>query len=263
MKRFDNSKRILVLVGIMAVIGLAGCGEPASPSYSFRDVSHKQPAFNGPSYHVAGKSVQGRDIKYSVHGNGGEVVFIMGGIHGNEVSSVKIATKLEQVLAEKPYLAAGKTIVVLPVANPDGYAKRTRHNANNVDLNRNFATNNRINNNIYGDRGFTEPESRAIAGILKKYRPGWIVSLHSPLGCVDYDGYAAGLAFRMSRNCDLPVRKLGSRPGSLGSYAGLELGIPIVTFEATGDDDLLDGQRLWAKYGDAIMAAVNYRVYAK
>jgi len=61
----------------------------------------------------------------------------------------------------------------------------------------------------------------------------------------------------------LPVRKLGAKPGSLGSYAGETLRIPIVTFEMPGDASRLDAESLWAKYGNAFVAAVLYPDLAK
>ena len=62
----------------------------------------------------------------------------------------------------------------------------------------------------------------------------------------------------MAEYCDLPIRKLGARPGSLGSYAGETLGIPIVTFEMLQSDAGLSGERLWRRYGKALLAAIVY-----
>lgn len=251
------SAMVFVLAGF-----LTGCQE-ANENYAFRNSIHKKPLFEETKELLAGKSVQGRDIKYTVHGNGSDVVLIIGGIHGNEPAGVKIVQKLDKILNDKPYKAVGKTIVLLPIANPDGYAKNSRYNANNVDLNRNFSTNNRVNSRTNGSKGLTEPESVALFNLINKYNPQKIISIHSPLGCVDYDGPGGVIAYRMSRACDLPVRKLGSRPGSLGSYAGIEKGIPIVTLEATKTDDSLSDDMLWAKYGQAMFTAINHTIYAK
>jgi protein MpaA len=62
----------------------------------------------------------------------------------------------------------------------------------------------------------------------------------------------------MGEHCDLPVKKLGARPGSLGSYAGVTLGIPIITFEMLLNDSQLDTQTLWKRYGKALVAAIVY-----
>jgi protein MpaA len=66
------------------------------------------------------------------------------------------------------------------------------------------------------------------------------------------------LADHMGQYCALPVKKVGARPGSLGSYAGVTLGIPIITFEMTDADSKLDSAALWQKYGRAMLAAIVY-----
>ena len=66
------------------------------------------------------------------------------------------------------------------------------------------------------------------------------------------------LAERMGQYCALPVKKLGARPGSLGSYAGVTLGIPIITFEMLSADSQLNSVALWQKYGRALLAAIVY-----
>jgi len=101
------------------------------------------------------------------------------------------------------------------------------------------------------------------AGLIEIYAPDRIVSIHQPLSCIDYDGPGIALARRMAEHCDLPIKKLGARPGSLGSYAGLTLGIPIITLELPRSADALDEQSLWDKYGAALVAAVAYPEMAK
>jgi protein MpaA len=62
----------------------------------------------------------------------------------------------------------------------------------------------------------------------------------------------------MAEYCDLPVKKLGAKPGSLGSYAGLTLGIPIITLELQQTDSQLAPEPLWRKYANTILAAITY-----
>ena len=97
-----------------------------------------------------------------------------------------------------------------------------------------------------------------IKQVIQQYDPDRIVTLHQPLNCIDYDGPAQMLAQRMGQYCALPVKKLGARPGSLGSYAGVTLGIPIITFEMLPADSQLTSQALWSKYGRAMLAAILY-----
>jgi protein MpaA len=207
---------------------------------------------------TAGYSVKGKFIEYSVFGNGKNTTFIIGAIHGHEPASAVLANELQNYLLKNPEITKNKTVIVLPVANPDGLKANSRYNANGVDLNRNFQAKNRQNNLKYGTHALSEPESDAIFKIISKYRPDKIVSIHQPVKCIDYDGPGLPLAQAMAAVCDLPVKKLGAMPGSLGSYVGLTLGKSIITLELSKSDTHLDGQSLWQKYGQALITAVEF-----
>jgi len=56
----------------------------------------------------------------------------------------------------------------------------------------------------------------------------------------------------------LPLEKLGARPGSLGSYIGLELNMPIITVEMAKEDSKASEAQLWRDYKDMLIEAVNY-----
>jgi len=254
------NKKFTAPVLLSITLAIAGCQQPSRQG-TFADSVRKNPPYAADIRHLtAGKSVRQRDINYTVHGSGKNVTLVIAGIHGDEKAGVVIAHKLDSFLAERPYSVIGRTVVILPIANPDGYIKNTRFNARNIDINRNFATFNRIDNEVNGRGGMTEPESIALAKIINTYNPSKIISLHSTLACIDYDGPSEVVARRMSKKCSLPVKKLGSRPGSLGSYAGLEKKIPMVTVEFTAKDEKLDADRLWAKYEKAILAGIYYEL---
>jgi len=207
---------------------------------------------------VAGYSVQNRPIEYFVIGTGNDITFIMGAIHGDEPASAAVVRTLIEHLKSNPQLLEGRMVILIPVANPDGLAASTRFNARGIDLNRNFEAVNRINKPEYGAAGLDEPESVAIKELLLKYKPDRIISLHQPFACIDYDGPAGDIALKMSQYCDLEVKKLGARPGSLGSYAGVTLGIPIITIELCESDSGLNEEQLWHRYGQMMLAAVMY-----
>lgn len=205
-----------------------------------------------------GTSVQGRSIEAVLRGHGQEIIMILASIHGSEPAGTPLVEELFDKLDDEPSLLDGKTLVVVPVVNPDGFAVGKRHNDRGVDLNRNFPAANREVAERYGTEGLSEPESRAIYELLGRYPPTRIVSIHQPVACVDYDGPAQRLAAAMADVCPLPVRRLGSRPGSLGSYAGVDLRIPIITFELKRGDEKLERRTLWDLYGAALIAFIQF-----
>lgn len=195
-------------------------------------------------------------------GDGEDCVFILATIHGDEDAGTPLVHRLAEHLSHLPDLIEGRRVVLLPVANPDGMARQTRTNANGVDLNRNYPASNYREAADHGSRALSEPESVAIQRVFDEFRPRRIVSIHQMLrsgsACIDHDGPALQLAEAMARHCDLPARKLGGRPGSLGSYAGFTLNIPIITFELPKSAKGLEGASLWARYGNSLLAAIAY-----
>lgn len=210
-----------------------------------------------PAPFTLGRSRQGRPIDAVRLGTGPEVVLILASIHGSEAAGTPLVETLIDHLAARPDLLAGRTVVIVPRVNPDGLAAGDRHNANGVDLNRNFPAGNYAARSTSGDGPLSEPESRGIMALLEEFNPARIVSIHQPLGCIDYDGPGRQLAEAMAAAGDLPVRKLGARPGSLGAYAGETLGIPIITLELPGGASGMPGAVLWEKYGPMLLVAVG------
>jgi len=258
----DRKRLIFPIAAILfGSLLLGGCYKPQSdPTIVTEQQTPPDVILTAPHY-IAGKSVEGRPIEYIVLGHGSDVTFILATIHGNETAGTPLVRRLTRYLRQNPKLLHGRKIVALPVANPDGMANKTRGNVRGVDLNRNFDTANRRNSRRFGRSALCEPESRIIKNLISQYSPNRIVTFHQPLSCIDYDGPARAIALRMARYCDLPVKKLGARPGSLGSYAGLTLGIPIITVELLKGDEKLSSQTLWRRYGKMLTAAVVYPQY--
>lgn len=205
-----------------------------------------------------GYSVEKRPIELYLAGGGPDTIFIFSGIHGNEQAGISLVHRLMDRLHQQSELLEGRKVLIIPIANPDGVARNTRGNARGIDLNRNFAADNRENSAIYGQFALSEPESTLLYDLLETYHPSRIVSIHQPLNCIDYDGPAERLAYHMAAYCPLPVKKLGARPGSFGAYAGETLSIPIITMELLRSDDRLNADELWLKYGMALMASITY-----
>jgi protein MpaA len=251
-KKWAKISTVCVLFGVLV---FAGCVEPVR----FPEIVGELPTVVFPAqYRIVGTSVQNRPIMCLVLGDGLDVTFIMATIHGNEAAGTPLVRRLAAHLRQHPEMLTGRKVVLMAVANPDGMANDSRYNAKGVDLNRNFDAANRVNSKETGLTSLSEPEARVIQQLILEYKPDRIVSIHQPLNCIDYDGPAQMLADRMGQYCALPVKKLGAMPGSLGSYAGVTLGIPIVTFEMTEADSQLNSEALWQKYGRALIAAVVY-----
>jgi protein MpaA len=251
-KKWVRISTLCILFGLLA---FAGCVEPVR----YPEIVGEVPTAVFPSrYRIVGQSVQDRPMLCLELGEGSDVTFIMASIHGDESAGTPLVRRLASYLRQHPATLNRRKVVLMAVANPDGYANKTRYNAKGVDLNRNFEAANRINTRQTGLIPLSEPEALVIKQLILEYKPNRIVSIHQPLSCIDYDGPAQLLANRMAQYCALPVKKIGARPGSLGSYAGVTLGIPIITFEMTEADSKLDSSALWQKYGRALLAAIVY-----
>ena len=143
---------------------------------------------------------------------------------------------------ESDPLPAGLTVVVIPEVNPDGLKAGTRSNSVGVDVNRNFPAKNwrpgsKESRYYPGPKPLSEREAQAIIKAIKKWRPALLISIHAPLKCMNWDGPAEDVSSAMAQAIGFSLCKdIGyETPGSLGSYAGKDREIPIVTFEL-GDD---------------------------
>jgi protein MpaA len=267
-----NRKQQCIIIGcvLFYLLIFSGCYEPEAPPRIVTELS-PSPIISAAQHRIAGTSVRGRPIIYTLLGQGQEVTFILAAIHGNEPAGTPLVRRLIEHLQQNQHLLIGRSVVLLPVANPDGLAAGSRYNANGVDLNRNFDTANRVENSQFGRSALSEPEAQAITQIIRQHNPARIVSIHQvmdtgpeglaimePDGCIDYDGPAATLAEHMAKYCELPMKKLGAHPGSLGSYAGLTLNIPTITLELSYKADALNSTTLWSRYGNALLAAIIY-----
>ena len=253
------SKTISTFIFVVLMAGLFGCGPQEKPKFIIgpRPVRTVRAVQTVDTF-TAGYSVEKRKIDYSVLGTGDDVVLLIATIHGNESAGTPLVRGMIELLKERKDILAKHKIVILPMANPDGYYHNQRYNANGVDLNRNFVAFNRINNERNGPHGLSEPESRIIERLILKFKPDRILSYHEPLACLDYDGPGGQIARAMGAYTDLPVKKLGSRPGSLGAYAGETLGIPIITVEFRPMAKMLSAEQLWAKYSKMTLAAIEF-----
>jgi predicted deacylase len=186
-----------------------------------------------------GQSVEGRPLTLHLFGDAPNPTLILGAIHGNEPTSAAVAQRLiDHLRAHPDDLPKRSAVAILPVANPDGLALKTRTNKNRIDVNRNFPSANwarrRRTQYFGGDQSSSEPETLAILAAFDQLRPARVISIHSmDAPCNNYDGPARHLAQAMSRHNGYPVKdNIGyPTPGSLGNWAGTDRQIPIVTLE--------------------------------
>lgn len=168
-------------------------------------------------------------------------VLLLGGVHGDEYSSVSVMFKWMNTLDK--YHSGLFHWKVAPLINPDGLLqkKSQRMNANGVDINRNFPNNGspyasldywkKITHSDLrrypGPNPASELETQWIISLIKEFEPDVIVAVHAPFGIVDFDGPPKPPTHLGS----LHLKLLGTYPGSLGNYAGLQQQIPVVTVE--------------------------------
>lgn len=191
---------------------------------------------------TVGRSSQGRTL-YSrdvIAPDARIRVLVVGAMHGDELSSASVALHWVQLALQTPSNAHWRFI---PALNPDGLMMRPaqRANANGVDLNRNFPTPNwKRDAKIYweqrtrkdprrwpGPNPLSEPESRYLYDEMERFQPNMIVSIHAPYGVLDFDGPTVP-PDRLGR---LYLDQVGIFPGSLGNFAGVQKGMPVVTIE--------------------------------
>jgi hypothetical protein len=129
-----------------------------------------------PNGQLVGRSLEGRPIYCQVFGEGEDVLWILATIHGNEAAGTPLVAKFVEWLEKNPKELEGRQVVIVPVANPDGFAANIRHNKNDVDLNRNFPAGNfDAEVKTYGSTPLSEPESRALMRVLMQYFPDRII----------------------------------------------------------------------------------------
>lgn len=206
---------------------LAACG--SSPRTAGADPSA--------GWSVIGVSIEGRPIEATTIGRGPRRVLIVGGIHGNEREAAGALGEIERMATDE---SRRVTVRLIRDVNPDGSHAGTRGNARGVDLNRNWPTACFTPRSAHGAAPLSEPETALLIEEIERFAPGLIVVLHSaPSGpFVNFDGPAAPAAEAFARAAAGADPRWHVRPsigyptpGSLGTWAGVERGIPILTIE--------------------------------
>jgi hypothetical protein len=120
-----------------------------------------------------GRSIQGRAIRAVTFGTGPTTVLLWSQMHGDEsTATMSLADLMAWMTSGDPVdeplrrrLAAGLTVVMVPMLNPDGAELFQRENALGVDVNRDA-------------RRLVTPEARALKGLRDSLRPAFGFNLH-------------------------------------------------------------------------------------
>ena len=235
------------------------------------------------------KTKDGHPLIYVVFGLGKNTTVVLGGVHPDEVTPIPIAFRVASYLSSHPEIYAGDTqIVVAPLVNPDGFLKATpsRTNSNGVDLNRNFFTmdwysraldlwekrRQKIASHFPGYFPNSEVETIFQIQLVDHFKPDKILSIHAPLGFLDYDGPGDGMPTTSSqtqkkarqlvnsvseRSKNYKVVDYNFYPGSLGNFAGNERHIPTVTLELESTNPSMV-ETYWDQFLPGIVQSINY-----
>ena len=200
----------LLLIIVSVLYFTADEPKPNGPTITESEVVTKPPT----EQRIIGGSVQNRPIEVYRFGTGETELLYVGGVHGGyEWNSILLAYEFIDYLdANLDTIPDNLTINVIPNLNPDGLYQATglegqfavtditdysmhetgegRFNANNVDLNRNFACNwapestwrGQVVN--AGDAPFSEPEARALRDYVRETEPAAAVFWHSRANAV-------------------------------------------------------------------------------
>ncbi len=234
-------------------------------------------------------TIKGNPLLFISFGTGADATMILSSVHSDEYTPVPMGFRLAKHLAEHPELVSPEQqVIIAPLVNPDGFFldKPTRTNARGVDCNRNFFTLDWYEKSLTwwktlkqkrvphfpGHFPNSEVETVFQVRLIDEFRPDKILSIHAPLGFIDYDGpgdqkpktlsleekQARELAAAISvKSNHYRIVDYSFYPGSLGNFAGHERHIPTITLELeTTDARKVDSY--WKQFLPGLLQAISY-----
>jgi hypothetical protein len=119
------------------------------------------------STEIIGYSEQNRPIYSVAVGKGAIKILIWSQMHGNESTCTKALFDVFNFLklTSSSYILEHCSLVIIPILNPDGAEVYTRHNANNVDLNRDAAQ-------------LSQKESKVLRKVYDAFKPDYGFNMH-------------------------------------------------------------------------------------
>lgn len=212
-----GSLTLLIAVGLLLFLFFSGEETPTPtqpPEAATSTTPTTSPATS--STETIGMSVEGRAIEAYTFGSGEQDLLFVGGIHGGyEWNSIMLAFEMiDSFNRNQINIPDSVTVHIIPNLNPDGLFAATgmegeirlgdeaalgtsmhaagigRFNANDVDLNRNFAckwapeSSWRGQTVSAGTSAFSEPEARALRTYVSLIEPEAAIFWHSQAGNV-------------------------------------------------------------------------------
>ncbi|QDU88497.1 Zinc carboxypeptidase [Pirellulimonas nuda] len=119
-----------------------------------------------------GRSHEGRPITLLGLGRGPKRLLAWSQMHGDEETHTTVLVRLVEWLLSQPTTDAsaaildGLTLGLVPMLNPDGAVRGTRHNAQGIDINRDA-------------RDLATPEGRTLHALVDRFRPAYALNLHN------------------------------------------------------------------------------------
>ncbi|MFQ5536798.1 MAG: M14 family zinc carboxypeptidase [Gemmatimonadota bacterium] len=149
-----------------------------------------------------GESAEGREIRMITFGRGPVTILLWSQMHGNESTASMALADVARFFHDWPdhplarRIAAGATVHMIPMLNPDGAQRFRRRNAQGIDINRDA-------------RRLQTPEGRTLKAVRDRLEPDFGFNLHDQNAAVrvgDSDrGVAIALlapAFNQARDVD-------------------------------------------------------------
>jgi protein MpaA len=178
-------------------------------------------------------------LNINIIGNINSSILVIGCFHGDEPQGKYL---IEEYIKVNP----DTNLCFVPCLNKYGYEHNVRTNSNGVDLNRNFPTANwsaclvqsrsileapRDTELSAGKSPASEPEVLSLVQLIEDLKPKAIVSLHSPIGCIDAPVKTL-LVQELMAVFNVPwVADIGYKtPGSFGTWCK-EKSLECVTIE--------------------------------
>ncbi len=259
----------------------------------FKEFNWPQGLCDNLNWKIEGLTKEGNPLIYVSLGEGKVTTLILSGVHPDELTPVPLAFRIAQFLGDKVDTLTQNNVrlVIAPLVNPDGFFLKNpqRTNSRGIDLNRNFLTydwyekakavwsaRNKEKRLFPGFFPNSERETQFQISLINKFNPEKIISVHAPLGFLDYDGPVKVLNadaivntpfeksvryFVMNFSKSAANYKLKDYPyfpGSLGNFAGHELGIPTITLELESMN-IKKEKEYWERFKKSLIDSVYFK----